>query len=341
MTSGRPSSTRKIETLPKRPQQLTLAERTNYGMNRTVPKSATVVTYSELDTYRQCPLKHQWSYIDRWREEPKEGSALARGSLWHAVMETHYWLIKIYPKISPEALLQFALQYWLTDPNSGSQTDDQVLITWMYEGYLENYGKDLDWKLVAIEQAGRVPLPNPSGGRSRFHLQFKVDLIVADTRGVWLVDHKSARDFSRQTEIDIDDQFGLYSWALMQLGLPVIGTIRSDARTQRNKGPMELDNRFRRVPTFRTTKELENLALDAYQSAQAAYSKNTPVHSSPAPDRCSWRCSYLNQHLLIRKGFDVELTMKDFGFAQSAEKHREYGESSVVTALRDGRIKPA
>lgn len=320
----------------------TVAERSDYGMARAIPKDVTLVTYSELDTYRQCPLKHQWSYVDRWREDPKEGTALARGSLWHNVMECHYWLIKLYPKISHKDLMVFALQHWLTDPNSGDQNEDQKLITWMYEGYLERYAKDQDWRLVAIEQAGRVPLPNPSGGRSRFWLQFKIDLVVADTRGVWLVDHKSARDFSREAEIDIDDQFGLYTWALKKLGLPIIGTVRSDARTQRNKGPMAMDNRFRRVPTFRTDKELENIALDAYKTAQSAYRKDAIVHSSPAPDRCSWRCSYRNQHLLVRKGFDVALTMRDFNMSQMAEKHREYGESPVVTAIRAGRIgRPA
>lgn len=294
------------------------------------------VTYSELDAYRQCPLKHKWSYKDRWVKPPQVGSPLSRGSLWHLVMECHYtWLqrFRTNKSIDPAFLADWINTHLLYD-EAGNQNEDQELVEWMYDGYLDCYGVDPDWEILQIEQANRVALPVPDDG-TPFQLKFKIDLLIKDkTSGqLWLVDHKSAKDFTRQVEIDVDDQFGLYTWALRKLGYPVVGTIRSDARTQRNKSPMTLENRFRRVSTYRTDQELENIARDAYATASAAWG-NTPLHSNPAPDRCSWRCDFLQSHLMLRKGVAQEsVILRDFGFEVNKLKHREYVEEPVVSAI--------
>ena len=53
------------------------------------------VSYSEIDSARQCLLKHQFGYKERW-QPPTEGRALVRGKLWHNVMEDHYRAIKTW-----------------------------------------------------------------------------------------------------------------------------------------------------------------------------------------------------------------------------------------------------
>jgi hypothetical protein len=289
------------------------------------------VTYSEMDSFRQCPLKHKLSYIEGWRKTPMPGSPLTRGSLWHNVMEVHYTWLQRNPNADLEEIRAFVRKHLLL--NVAEPDVDQVLVDWMYDGYIENYGRDIDWEIVEVEKAYRVRLGPPS---SQFRLAMKIDLLVRDrrTKQLWLVDHKSAKDFTRQTEIDIDDQFGLYSWGLRQMGIDVMGTIRSDARTQRNKTkPMTMDNRFRRVPTFRTKVELARIAADAYDCARSAYSAHRVVYSSPAPDRCTWRCDYLQPHLLMRKGIDLETSLPDYGYARSNVKHQEYAENPLLALI--------
>lgn len=294
-----------------------------------VPEGDVVVTYSEMDTFRQCPLKHHWSYRERWAKTPKVGSALSRGTLWHNVLETHYEMIR-RGETDPQVLRDFALREYLVDPANGSQDDDQVLVEWMYDGYVDHYGVDPEWEILATEVAGQVPLPLP-----KYHLRFKIDMLVRQrsTGKVWLVDHKSARDFTRQAEIDIDDQFGLYTWALRKLGIPVFGFIRSDTRTQRNKGPMTAEQRFRRVLTYRTDTELHNIAVDAADTAHRAWGGEPVRHSSPAPDRCTWRCDFLEVHLMTRKGTDEKHALPDFGFHQTEKKHREYEPNPALGSL--------
>ena len=294
------------------------------------PKRITV-TYSELDTFRQCALKHQLSYTEGWRKTPQPGSPLSRGSLFHNVMEVHYTWLQRDPNADLQEIQAFIRKHLLM--NTQDPDVDQVLVDWIYEGYLECYGRDPNWEILEVEGAHRVPLGPPD---SQFMLAFKLDLLVRqrNTGQIWLVDHKTARDFTRQTEIDIDDQFGLYSWGLRQLGIDVMGTIRSDSRTQRNKTkPMTMDQRFRRVPTFRTKIELAHLARDAYDCALSAYSADKVVYSSPAPDRCTWRCDYLQPHLLMRKGIELETSLPDYGYSRSDVKHQEYAENPLLDLI--------
>jgi len=308
------------------------------------------VSYSELDSYRQCPLKHSLGYLNLWTREQKEGSPLARGSLWHLVMQTHYDTIRRlrvsdtrfhldgrptfleHPsKAKTQEILEACIRAvtpLLVNTATGEQDEDQELIAWMYAGYLEQYGIDEGWELLGVERASSVRLLTERGGKSRFLLKYKIDLVIRDLAvgQIKVVDHKSASNFSRPTEIAIDDQFGLYTWAYhADTGKRPLSIIRSDARTQRNKSPMRLEDRFRRVETFRSDKELANIALDAYRTAKQAYTPGALVHSNPAPDRCVWRCDFLEPHIAMRKGLArPDVVLRDYGFYQREAKHQEY-----------------
>lgn len=295
-----------------------------------------VVSYSELDTYRQCPLKHALAYRGRWRKD-REGGALYRGSLWHLVMENHYLIIqdaqKRWGKVrfnqrerdEVEEQLQVMVDAILRDPTNGKwRSDEHELVGWMYDGYQAYYGLDENWRILAVELKDEVPLLNERGGVSRFRLKVKMDLVVIDmlTGRIEIIDHKSASDFTRPTELDIDDQFGLYTWAARQRGRKVFCSVRSDARTQRNVGPMKLEARFQRLPSYRTDTELTSLALDAYRTAKSAYSAaNAVPFSSPNPSICKWKCDFLQVHLQARKGVPIETALKDFGFTQDFTRH--------------------
>lgn len=315
-----------------------------------------VVTYSELDAYRQCPLKWALAYQQRWSKEAVEGGALSRGTLWHQVMEVHYtaiakarrredgtWLAR--PKPSIEAAILQAAQAAVF--NSGllgigaEQSEQQELVQWMYAGYVNCYGIDRDWEILAIETPGVAWLLTERGGRSRFRLAYKFDLTIFDhsDRQYKIVDHKSAKDFSRPAEIDIDDQFALYWWAEEQQKRrrKYVCVIRSDARTQRNKSPMRMEDRFRRIPTHRTPHERSNIALDAYRAATAAYASQSRVYSSPDPRQCGWKCDFLAVHLAMRKGIaKPAILLRDHGFTQREDKHREYNTGEIQEVI-DGR----
>lgn len=300
-----------------------------------------VVSYSELDTFRQCPLKHMLAYGQRWTKPPKADSALSKGSLYHKVMEAHTHVIKKYqddnggknPKEGSAAerlLLQNSLQVvmeMLWDPKAGEFYSDQAeLIFWMYEGHVKYYGTMPNWRIVGIEHEIKTPLRDERGRRSRYILKAKIDLIVRDrsTGKVWVVDHKSGQNLPTQMELDIDDQFGLYQWALEQVGKKIAGSLHAANRTQRNKTPQTLESRMLLTYLARDPVEIKNLALDAYFAARAAHppaSQAPARYSAPDPRSCGWKCDFKEPHLLMRRGRKVAEVMTEYGFKIDRTRH--------------------
>ena len=233
-----------------------------------------VVSYSELDTYRQCPLKWQVAYRDRWSKPPKEGSALFRGSLFHSVLETWY---KGIQGGTPQALEDCRRTIGiLLDVDMPEQTEEQELVAWIFNGYVELYQTDSDWEIAAVEYANEFWLPTERGGRSNFKLKVKIDLVVRhrSTGKLWIVDHKTCRHLPKRQMLEFDDQFGLYTWGLRKMGKPVIGSIHNACRTERLKTrEMASDERFLRTLLYRTDEELDIIAVEAYRTAKRAWSQ--------------------------------------------------------------------
>lgn len=282
------------------------------------------VSWSEVDAARQCPFKHRLQYRERW-ESPEVSRPLAVGKLWHEVMQTHYSLLFQAQRagVAPDATAIAKAVFDLLYEASGTQTEYQELVEWMYEGYLRHYQFDPQWQIVAIEHASEVWLPTAAGTRSGFKLKIKVDLIVRERGKIWLIDHKSGRDLPREPELALADQFGLYNWALRKIGHKPFGVIHSAARTQRNKSkPQPLEERFLRTYMYRTDAELERIAVEAWRTMKSVYAlKPELAPRYPDPDRCGWRCSYTEPCLASRKGADLVQFLHDVGFAQNFERH--------------------
>lgn len=264
-----------------------------------------VISFSELDAARQCLHKHDLAYKQRW--SPKHLSpALTKGREWHAVMQMHYEAIQA--GASDTSRRKAVAEYCLAIAHWDEELAD--LIAWMYDGYEERWGTDPDWEILAVEDQRLIRLPTWKGRPSRFYLRMRIDLLVHERylKGkTQVVDHKSGRDLPKQRDLDFDDQFGLYTWGCHQLGDNVFGAIYSAARTQRNQSPQALDTRFDRIRIYRTEKELDTIAREAFLTARLAYSVPSGqaprwVDSAPiGPHRCVVKCPFTEPCLMGRK----------------------------------------
>lgn len=266
-----------------------------------------VVSYSELDAFRQCGHKHELAYKQRWTPL-QTGPALERGRIWHVVMELHYRALQAgaTDKARHRAIAEYLLGVAQSNP------DDADLIAWMFDGHEAMWGTDPDWEILEVEDASLLQLPNRAGRGSQFWLRMRLDLLVRDrTLGgkVWVVDHKSGKDLPSDKELDIADQFGLYTWGKRQQGTPVFGQVHSAARTYRHKtGDRALEERFKRSRLYKTDVELQTIAIEAGVTASTAHVHYRALGSaprSPDEDRCKWRCPYTEACLMGRKGGDA------------------------------------
>ena len=267
------------------------------------------VSYSELSTYRQCPHKHQLAYIERWDKE-EAAVPLTRGRIFHEMLAAHYEALKL------GELERVGVDVVLSDVEDEELAD---LLSWMYDGYIDHYFFDAQWGILEVEKKEEIWLPTEDGRRSTYRLKMIIDLLVADEQGrIWLVDHKTNADFPNELGLDLDDQFSLYAWGLTQLGYNVHGVIYNCIRTRRNKGPMALDDRFRRVMMYRTPEQLRNTAIDAWRTTRRMRSAEWAERTTNS-DTCQWRCSYTEACLWGRKGGDEREFLTSAGFVPDSE----------------------
>lgn len=310
-----------------------------------------IISPSELDTMRQCPLRHQLLYGERWTKEIKdEGHPLAFGTLWHRILEQHYKVLmhfqktalqqhqrwQAFDRVKARELARMEVNDVLAMVND---PEVAALLDWMYEGHIEQWGLDEDWQILAIEFGCEVALPGPIKTDFDFRIKMKLDLVVREAGRLVIVDNKSCKNLPHKLELDLDDQFGLYQWGMTQLEYKIFCTVHNAARKTRLKGDSEgtkimpLTDRFKRTPLTRGKKELDAIAMEAWQDAYEryrSYYELLPLKRAgvvieaqrhPQPSTCGWKCDFTEACIAGRKGVDLRDYLKRKGYKVDRSRH--------------------
>lgn len=302
-------------------------------------RGVVTASYSEIDAFRQCPFKHYLAYRERWSRDPAPDSALGIGTAWHEIMATHYNALKGTNSLADASA---AVAGWVDSKLIlDVPTDVLDLLVWMYSGYVQAYGGDDQWEIVAVEHTTTVPLFGANGAKTRFRLKVKVDLIVRDRKTglIHLIDHKSGKDLPGERELELEEQFGLYELVLTRAGLRVFSTIHNATRRQRNQGDIyqpgdvgykstmraqALDKRHQRTYMKRTKQELAVIEQEAVSTLSTAYSRTPPTERHVNPDTCRWRCDFLDACWLGRRTGSNARTVQmlaETGYQQNFARH--------------------
>lgn len=272
---------------------------------------------------RQCLLKWHIGWVLNWQQIDQRG-ARERGNIWHEMLALHYRLIQAgHSRAEVEDGVYELLDTFYSDH------EEYETLTWMYEGYLEKHGLDEDWEILEIEQTQTVPFLHADGSPTRFVYEWTSDILVRErsTGHMIVVDNKSTGSKMRKIDIDLDDQFGLYTFAQRRSGRMVLYQLYNGAITKKLKRPMTLAERFQRTPSYRTATELVAIEADALETCTAMYPEDGParIYSAPNPRVCSWSCDFLEAHLAMRKSKNPDrmlpALMRARGFTQEGD-HR-------------------
>lgn len=183
-----------------------------------------ISTHSMLKTFRRCPKQAEYKYVERLK--PKTlGKPLKRGTWIHKLLEVKYQAIKdgAGQKESEEAWraeharLSAKFEKLFDDERDyyGDLPEEILLVMEAYEWH---YGQD-SWIIHEIEFLIEVDLPDGSIYRG------KVDLLIEDQFGLWIVDHKSHASLPKLEYRILDSQSADYVWAALKAKIPIQGHI--------------------------------------------------------------------------------------------------------------------
>jgi RecB family exonuclease len=217
-------------------------------ITQTEANDKTVLTYSALNTFRNCPRKYKNRYLDNLR--PRErAEALSFGSVIHTAIEL--W----YRSSNDEARLHDVLTY-IDDAFGNRVVDSNQMVQWhlataMIRGYAERYATE-EFEVVEVEKEFVGEIRNPDTGRQSqtFRIAGKVDGIVRCHDGLYLLEHKTAStvDASYIDKLWTDTQIALYCYYLRELGYPIVGVIYNvllKSRLKQGKGETQAEYEVR------------------------------------------------------------------------------------------------
>ncbi|MBC8356405.1 MAG: PD-(D/E)XK nuclease family protein [Planctomycetes bacterium] len=213
------------------------------------PTDKSVLTYSALNTFRNCPRKYKHRYLDNLR--PRErADALSFGSVIHSAIELWYRSIANGNRLS--IVLDFIDQQFPLRAGDDAQKAMWHLARAMFTGYASCYPTE-DFEIVEVEKLFTGEIRNPETGRpsQTFVMAGKVDGIVRRPDGMYLLEHKTASsiDASYLDKLWTDTQIALYSFQLRQLGYPIVGVIYNvllKSRLKQKAGESEVEFESRR-----------------------------------------------------------------------------------------------
>jgi len=187
-----------------------------------IDPSQLIVTTSSRSAFRRCPQRWYWQYVIGYRER-RASDALWFGIGIHEALAE--WYLKGF-KRGPHPADTFAawhgeevreIRASYADRDRGEMDEAKYensldLGVSMLEGYIDEYGRDPDWVVIAIERPFKVRVIKD--GKVIAYFMSTWDGVYRDRRDgrIYLMEHKSAAQI-QLAYLELDDQGGIY-WAL-------------------------------------------------------------------------------------------------------------------------------
>lgn len=172
-----------------------------------------IITHSMLKTFRRCEMCAYFKYVRRLKPKMLK-KPLKRGTWVHALLEAQ-GNGKDWRGVHKHYSHQFDQ---LFDEEKDYYGDMPTEIGKIMESYSWHYKND-PWTYVANEFTLECEFPDGTLYRG------KVDALIENEYGLWLVDHKTHRSLPDLQFRLRDSQSALYLWAARENGLPVQGFI--------------------------------------------------------------------------------------------------------------------
>ena len=190
----------------------------------------TSLSQSKVKTWLRCPKKFEYRYVQNLQPKTKP-LPMERGVWIHECLEDYY-KGKDWTRVITKLKKHFRT---LFDEERELYGDLPGEVERIVKSYLSHWDDD-DWEILAVENEFNVKL------KSGLVLKGRMDMVVRDNIGVWVVENKTNQRLPSEIPRIPDPQTTLYNFALKSMGLKGAGTIHNHIRTLPPKEPRVLKN---------------------------------------------------------------------------------------------------
>ena len=179
----------------------------------------TIYSYSRLNSFKQCPLKYKYAYVDGVKQRRRTAPAFM-GNRFHEVMEHLY---KGIPHRVPsvEELNALFLKLWEAKWSDDirivrrdrTAQDYKAIGLRAIEDYFRRYSPFDQGRVLGLERNLHCDLD----GSGRYRLRCIIDRLMGTADGVFEIhDYKTSASLPEQARLDQDEQLALYEIAVRE-----------------------------------------------------------------------------------------------------------------------------
>lgn len=312
-----------------------------------------LIRTSERKDFKRCQQRWYWAWRCGLRKRGRDASALWLGIGVHEALANWYIGPGLKRGIHPaEYFADWAageIEYVKASRSEDYQDDVWMdardLGITMLEGYIEKYGRDEQWDVIAPEESFQIDLPRRNGQGLLAIYCGTFDLVYRDRADgqIKLGEHKTAKQILTH-HLALDEQAGTY-WAVAsqilrhrgvlkrgeQIGSITYNFLRKgvpDPRPENAEGQkLNKDNSvsknqpaplFRREEIFRTTGERASQLRRVQSEAlwmRAARKNPDDIMKTPTRD-CHWDCDFFDMCQIHEQGGTEWEELRDAIFIQ-------------------------
>lgn len=170
------------------------------------------ISYSSLETYRNCPLKYRYKEIDKLKE-PKSKEAVF-GTLVHSTLKFIYDPALIPP--TPDQALDHFSRGWNSEIWENELEERAAFsqgIEMIQKYYRNNDPKDAT--IVALESNFSLEIENPLRAGEIHTIRGIIDRIDKTENGYEIIDYKTSKKMPSQDFVDNNLQLSIYLKAFL------------------------------------------------------------------------------------------------------------------------------
>jgi hypothetical protein len=293
-----------------------------------------ILRTSERRDLKRCPLRWWWAWRAGLTPNAVDSKLWFGGGIHDALAQWYLAGLERGPHPA-ETFARWCLneEHYIRTKNGlfdqPKWIDARDLGLQLLIAYVDHYGRDDNWDVIATEQPFEVAI----GGIGTIY-SGTFDGVYRDRRTgkIWLMEHKTANQTPATGYLELDDQAGSY-YAFAEIILKHLGIMQKDEhiegimynflrkglpdmRPQNEKGQYLNKNGtvskvqpkplFMRHPVFRTEKQRAKMIDEIKAEVQLIEMYRThqlPLTYTPTKD-CSWDCSFYQMCQLYQSGDD-------------------------------------
>jgi len=217
-----------------------------------LPLRIDYLSYSQIETFRICPLHYKLKYIYKVPTAPSSSQSF--GNTFHATMKAFYEALARGEKPRLDLMYRLLKDKWISEGyyNKGHEKSSFEKAKKFLKHYLKN---SFDPKIVpvAMEQPFVVRVNDPSGSERPLKVGGKIDRLDVKGDEVQVIDYKTGANPLTQKEADCDLQLSIYG--LAATSIPEFPFAR---KPEKVKLSLYYFDNPQVVTTIRTRKQLED-----------------------------------------------------------------------------------